>query len=140
MSVVEQAWITVRNRGGFHTEIAAGNHTLVADEPVSFGGTDTGATPYDYLMAAVGACTAMTVRMYAGRKQWPLDEVIIRLKHGRSHEADCEQCETSNVGIPTVERAIELVGALTEEQRTKLLAIADRCPVKQALEGGIHVR
>ncbi|MDQ6831160.1 MAG: OsmC family protein [Gemmatimonadota bacterium] len=132
--------IVVRNRGGFQTEVAVGTHEFTADEPISFGGTDVGPTPYDYLVAAVGTCTAMTVRMYAARKKWPLEEVIIRLKHGRSHEADCENCETSKVGIATIERDIELVGALTDEQKTKLLAIADRCPVKQTLEGGLRVR
>lgn len=138
----EAGWVTVRNTasGGFRTEATARGHHVIVDEPAAVGGTDAGATPYEYLVTAIGACTAMTLRMYAGRKGWPLDEVIVRLKHGRSHEVDCEHCEADPVGIEQIERDIELVGALTDEQRARLLAIADRCPVKQTLEKGIRIR
>ncbi|MEP6689709.1 MAG: OsmC family protein [Gemmatimonadaceae bacterium] len=138
-AAMEPGWIVVRNTGGFRTEITAGAHAMVADEPATVGGTDAGPTPYDYLLAAIGGCTAMTVRMYAMRKSWPLDEVVVRMKQGRSHEADCERCETMPVGIDHIDRQVELIGALTDEQRTKLLSIADRCPVKQAIGRGIEV-
>lgn len=136
----EAGWVTVRNRaGGFRTEATARGHRFLIDEPEVVGGTDAGPTPYEHLVAAVGACTAMTLRMYARRKAWPLEEVIVRLKHGRSHELDCEQCDEARVGIERIERELELLGPLTDEQRARLLAIADRCPVKQTLENGIHV-
>ena len=140
-AVGEDGWLTVRNgAGSYRVEGAARGHRFVVDEPVAVGGTDAGPTPYDLLVAAVGSCTAMTLRMYAARKGWPLDEVIVRLRHGRSHEADCEQSEQQQVGIDHIERDVELVGALTDEQRSRLLAIADRCPVKQTLERGIRIR
>lgn len=137
----EAGWVVVRNRaGGFRTDVTARGHIFFVDEPVAVGGTDDAPTPYEYLVAAVGACTAMTLRMYAGRKAWPLEEVIVRLEHGRSHEADGERCDGARVGIEQIERDIELVGPLTDEQRVRLLAIADRCPVKQTLEAGIRIR
>jgi putative redox protein len=124
---------------GFRAEIEARTHTLVADEPLPLGGTDAGPTPYEQLLGALGACTAMTVRMYADRKRWPLERVRVRLRSARSHERDCEQCETEKVGIGRIERIVELSGPLTGEQRERLLRIADRCPVKQTLERGIQI-
>lgn len=112
---------------------------MEADEPVPLGGTDRGPTPYEYLLSALGSCMAMTLRMYADRKAWPLEGVEIRLRTARAHEKDCEQCETEKVGITEIERQIEFSGPLTEEQRGRLLQIADRCPVKQTLERGIRV-
>ena len=133
-------WITVRTHAsGFRTEIRAGDHAFVADEPLAVGGTDAGPTPYDYLLGALGACTAMTLRMYAGRKRWPLEEVLVELRNARSHAADCEDCEAKPVGFRRLERRIELRGPLTEEQRRRLLEIADRCPVKQTLGQGIEI-
>lgn len=126
-------------RSGFRTEISARGHTLVADEPLTFGGTDEGPTPYDYLTAALGACTAMTIRMYADRRGWPLEGVTVRLMHSRVHEKDCEHCEAQSVGIDQISRRIELSGELTEEQRAGLLRIADRCPVGQTLARGVRV-
>lgn len=84
---------------GFRAEISAGGHALVADEPATFGGTDEGPTPYDYLAAALGACMAMTIRLYADRRGWPLESVTVRLTHDRVHETDCEHCEAEQVGI-----------------------------------------
>ncbi|HEX6927534.1 MAG TPA: OsmC family protein [Longimicrobiaceae bacterium] len=124
---------------GFRAEISARGHTLVADEPVDVGGTNEGPTPYDYLAAALGSCTAMTIRIYADRRGWPLQSVTVRLTHSREHERDCEECEASPVGIDQFTRKIELVGDLTEEQREGLLRIADRCPVGQTLQRGLRI-
>lgn len=124
---------------GFRTEILARGHTLVADEPVEVGGTGEGPTPYDYLAAALGACTAMTIRMYADRRGWPLEGVSVRLRHSRVHEKDCEECDARPVGIDQLERDVELSGPLTDEQHEGLLRIADRCPVGQTLARGIRV-
>jgi putative redox protein len=133
-------WLTVRTgAAGFRTDVRAGKHTFVADEPLAVGGTDAGPTPYDYLVGALGACTAMTIRMYAGRKGWPLEEVVVRLRNARSHAADCEDCEAKPVGIGRLERRIDLSGPLTGDQRRRLLAVADRCPVKQTLGHGIEI-
>ena len=137
-------WVTARTAAGpgFRTELrSAAGHEFVADEPADVGGGGEGATPYDYLLASLAACTAMTLRMYAARKQWPLDEAVVRLRVASSHAADCEDCMTkpAGVGPQRVERTVELHGALSEEQRTRLLSIADRCPVKQVLQRGLTV-
>lgn len=134
-------WIVSRNDGaGFRTEVAAGAHTVVADEPTSFGGTDRGPTPYDLLLAAIGSCTAMTVRMYARRKQWPLERVEVAMRTARSHGADCTECaERSPLAPLRLERRVTLEGPLDDAQRERLLWIADRCPVKQALGRGAEV-
>lgn len=126
-------------RSGFRAEISARGHALVADEPLTFGGTDEGPTPYDYLTAALGACTAMTIRIYADRRGWPLEGVTVRLMHSRVHEKDCERCDAQVVGIDQISRRIELLGELTDEQRAGLLRVADRCPVGQTLARGIRV-
>jgi putative redox protein len=136
----EAPWVSASIAGtGFHTGIRTRTHALVADEPVDAGGTDTGPTPYELLLGALSACTAMTVRMYADRKQWPLEEVIVRIRPVRSHAVDCAKCETNEVGAGRLEREVEFVGPLSAEQRTRLLYIADRCPVKQTLERGLRV-
>jgi putative redox protein len=133
-------WVTARiGRTGYRTDATARTHTLIVDEPVAAGGTDLGPTPYETLLTALGACTAMTLRLYADRKKWPLETVTVHLRSGHSHLKDCEDCATKKVGIPNVQRRLELEGALTDEQRSRLLEIADRCPVKQTLEHGIHV-
>jgi len=132
--------VVVRNaQGGYRTEVAAAGHTLLADEPASVGGTEAGPSPYDLLLGAVGACTAMTVRMYAGRKGWPLEDVTIRLRQGHDYARDCADCATQAVAIPRIEREVEFQGPLTDEQRERLMYIASRCPVAQTLEKGIHV-
>ena len=133
-------WVVTRvGPSGFRAEIEARTHGLVADEPTPLGGTDRGPTPYEYLLSALGSCMAMTLRMYADRKGWPLEGVEIRLRTARAHEKDCENCETAKVGITEIEREMDLSGALTGDQRERLLQIADRCPVKQTLERGIRV-
>ena len=133
-------WVTARiGRTGFRTDATARTHSSIVDEPVVAGGTDLGPTPYEVLLSALGACTAMTLRLYADRKKWPLEGVSVHLRSGRSHEKDCEDCETKKVGIPQIQRRLELEGTLTDEQRSRLLEIADRCPVKQTLAQGIQV-
>jgi uncharacterized OsmC-like protein len=107
---------------------------LVADEPTSVGGADAGPTPYDYLLAALGGCTAMTLRMYADRKDWPLESVTVRLSQDRIHATDCEECETEEGRIDRLEREIELEGPLDEKQRQRLLEIADMCPVHRTMQ------
>jgi uncharacterized OsmC-like protein len=126
-------------KNAFRTEVETSEHTLVAEDPVPFGGTNMGPTPYEYLLSALGSCTVMTLRFYADRKGWPLEGALVQLRSGRSHELDCEKCAKEEVGIARIERRIELSGPLTDEQRDRLLAIADRCPVKQTLERGIRV-
>lgn len=133
-------WVSARiEASGFRTEVRARTHALLADEPTNVGGTDAGPTPYELLLGALSSCTAMTVRMYANRKKWPLEGVTVQLRTARSHETDCERCEVEPVGIGRVERRVEFDGPLTDEQRRRLLDIADRCPVKQSLERGVKI-
>ena len=125
---------------GFAQEITTGAHRLRSDEPASAGGTDSGPTPYDLLLAALGSCTSMTVAMYARRKQWPLKRVTVRLRHSRVHAEDCAACETDDVKVTVIDRDIELDGSLDEDQRARLLAIANRCPVHRTLTSRIDIR
>jgi putative redox protein len=135
----EDAGVVVQTGGGLCTDVVAGEHSLMADEPEGLGGTDSGPTPYGYLLAALGSCTAMTLRMYADRKGWPLESVKVRLTHDRMHAKDCEQCETEEGKVEWIEREIELTGPLDEEQRRDLLAVADRCPVHRTLGAEVLV-
>jgi len=133
--------VTVRGAAdGFVQEIVAGRHQLRSDEPVSVGGTDTGATPYDLLLAALGSCTSMTVGMYARRKQWPLVRVIVRLSHSRIHARDCAVCDTEKAMLTVIDGDIEFDGPLSDEQRERLLVIANRCPVHLTLTSRIDIR
>ena len=125
---------------GFRQRVRAGNHELVADEPESVGGTDAGPNPYDYLLAGLGACTNMTLRMYANRKKWPLEEVVSRLKHSKSHARDCEECQSESGKIDIIEKQLEIHGPLSEEQRERLLEIAGRCPVHRTLTSETVIR
>jgi uncharacterized OsmC-like protein len=125
---------------GFAQEIHAGSHRLRADEPASAGGTDTGPSPYDLLLASLGACTSMTVRMYARRKGWPLEEVTVHLRHSKIHAQDCAECETKEGMLDRIERDIHFAGTLTEEQRSKLLEIANKCPVHRTLTSEIDIK
>lgn len=126
--------------GGFAQEVIAGSHRFASDEPVSAGGTDSGPTPYDLLLAALGSCTSMTIAMYARRKQWALERVTVRLRHSRLHAEDCAGCDTREAKLTIIERDIALDGELDEDQRARLLAIANRCPVHQTLTSEIDIR
>jgi putative redox protein len=120
--------------GRFTTAIDANGHALRADEPASVGGANTGPTPYELLLSGLGACTSMTLRLYADRKKFPLERVVVRLRHDKIHADDCAECETKVGKIDRIERSLELTGELDDEQRQKLLEIADKCPVHRTLE------
>ena len=125
---------------GFVQDIVVGPHRLAADEPIDAGGTDTGPNPYDFLLVGLGSCTSMTVSLYARRKQWPLEAVTVRLRHGKIHATDCADCETRVGMIDRIEVDLELAGPLTQEQRARLLEIAGRCPVHRTLTSEIDIR
>ncbi len=123
----------------FKQEIVAGKHHLVADEPISAGGGDAGPDPYDYLLASLGVCTSMTVGLYARRKQFPLENITVSLRHSRIYAEDCEECETKEGMLDRIEVEIELTGPLTAEQRAKLMEIAAKCPVHRTLTSEINI-
>ena len=125
---------------GFAQEIVAGPHRLSGDEPVSAGGTGTGLSPYDLLLAALGSCTSMTLGLYARRKGWPLEEVRVSLRHSKIHAEDCAECETREGMLDRIECDIHMTGPLSAEQRSKLLEIADKCPVHRTLTSEIDIR
>jgi putative redox protein len=125
---------------GFVQEVTAGRHHLVADEPVASGGTDRGPGPYDLLLAALGSCMSMTIALYARRKQWPLDNVVIRLRHSRVYAKDCEDCVVrDDTRLDRIETAVELSGPLTAEQHRKLMEVAHKCPVHRTLTSQIDI-
>jgi uncharacterized OsmC-like protein len=132
--------IVTGSAAGFAQQIVAGSHRLLADEPEAAGGTETGPSPYDLLLAALGSCTSMTVAMYARRKGWPLQQVTVRLRHFKIYASDCAECETKEGKIDRIERDIQFDGALTTEQRSRLLEIANRCPVHRTLTSEIDIR
>ena len=137
-----EAAVTVQETraGRFQQEIRTGRHQFLADEPVDAGGLDSGPGPYDLVLAGLGACTSMTLRLYAERKAVPLDRVTVRLGHSRIHAVDCESCETKEGMIDRIDRVITLAGDLDEEQRKRLLEIADKCPVHRTLTSEIDIR
>lgn len=126
-------------RTRFRTEILAGGHALVADEPREVGGTDAGPSPYDLLTAALGACTSITLRMYADRKEWPLEAATVRLRHRRCHAEDGADCVDGDPRLDEIERVLSLEGALDDGQKARLAEIANRCPVHRTLERGVRV-
>jgi putative redox protein len=130
--------VTETGSGTYTQQIAAGQHRLVSDEPRPIG-DDAGPTPYDLLLAGLGACTSMTVRMYADRKGWSLERVRVTLRHSRIHAKDCADCETSNGWIDHIDRDVELSGDLDDSQRQRLLHIAERCPVHQTLTSEVDI-
>ncbi len=123
----------------FQQTVAIGPHHLIADEPVAAGGEDTGPGPYDYLLAGLGACTSMTMRLYADRKSLPLDRVTVTLRHSKIYAKDCEECETHEGMLDQIDRVIHMDGTLDPEQRKKLMEIADKCPVHRTLESEIRI-
>ncbi len=125
---------------GYTSEVLAGRHHFLADEPLSVGGEDLGPSPYQFLLTALGTCTGMTLRMYADRKGWELDQVDVHLSHTKDHKQDCETCDDPKSKIDIIERELELKGNLDEKQRERLLEIADRCPVHRTLHNEIEVR
>jgi len=124
---------------GFAQEIVMGPHRLKADEPINVGGKDTGPSPYDLLLAALGSCTSMTISLYARAKKWPLESVTVNLRHSKIHAADCRDCETKEGKIDRIEREIHLSGKLDADQQKRLLEIADKCPVHRTLNSEIKI-
>ena len=131
--------VTESDARPYGQRITAGGHQLVADEPAAVGGADSGPTPYDLLLAGLGACTAITVRMYADRKGWRLRHITVRLRHRRIHATDCAGCETRTGQLDQIEREMQFEGELTDEQRARLLDIAERCPVHRTLHSEVLV-
>ena len=123
----------------FTQTISSDSHTWLADEPLKVGGKNLGPDPYEHLLAALGACTSMTMRMYAERKKWSLADIKISLSHSRSYIQDCEECESNNGQLDTLTREIELIGDLTDEQKQALLAISEKCPVHKTLHSKLLV-
>jgi len=136
---IDHGEVRTETGDGYRTKIQAGRHAFVADEPTDIGGTDTGPTPYDLLLAALGSCTGMTLRMYADRKEWPLRETTVRLEHAKVHAKDCEDCEKEDGKIDRITREIEVSGDLDDAQRERLLEIANKCPVHRTLHNEIRV-
>ena len=133
-------WWSPRTESGRSDRISRpGDHRLTADEPASVGGLDRGLTPYQLLSSALGSCTTMTLRMYAERKNWPLERASVTVRQKKIHASDCAECETREGKIDSFEREIELAGPLDREQRDKLLEIADKCPVHRTLHGEVRV-
>jgi uncharacterized OsmC-like protein len=139
--IVETGWIKVveSGEGKFAEYLLDGRHLLLADEPVSAGGNDRGPGPYELLLMALGACTTMTLRLYADRKGWPLTRTSVRLHHRRIHANDCADCETKVGMLDRIELVIELEGPLDDPQRQRLLEIANMCPVHRTLTSEIKV-
>lgn len=132
--------VVTSTAAAFEQVITAGTHRFVSDEPVAVGGADAGPDPYDLLLAALGSCTAMTLNVYARRNQWPLEGVSVTLRHARVHAADCADCEQTERRIERIERRITLTGPLSSEQKSRLLEIADKCPIHQTLTAEIDIR
>ena len=133
--------VAARTRGGaFRTELNVAGHALLADEPQGVGGADDGPSPYELLSAALASCTSMTLMMYARHKGLPLDAVTVRVNHDKIHAKDCEDCETSAGRIDEFRRELFIEGDLTDEQRQRMVEIADRCPVHRTLLGEIKIR
>ena len=139
---IETGTVLVRETGNgkFQQEILSGPHRFLADEPVKVGGLDSGPGPYDLLLAGLGACTSMTLRLYADNKKWPLTRVSVRLMHNKIHAEDCLSCETKEGMVDRIDRNITFEGPLDAEQRKRLLEIADKCPVHRTLESEIEIR
>ena len=133
--------VIVRGKAdSFLQEITSGRHQLRGDEPVSYGGRDEGPGPYDYLLIALGTCTSMTIGLYARRKQIPLENITVALRHSRIHARDCEECETKEGMLDRIDLEIEMTGSLTPDQHARLMAVAGKCPVHRTLKSEIDIR
>ena len=140
-SSTTQTSVVIRSTSsGFAQEIVTGQHRLKADEPLSAGGSDTGPTPYELLLAALGACTAMTVTMHARRKKLALDGLVVRLSHSKIHAEDCFECQTEVGFLDRIDCEIELTGSLTPDERLRLFEIAEKCPVHRTLTSELSIR
>lgn len=141
MQIVEPGGVIVRERDKkFTREILAGHHHLISDEPVAMGGADLGLNPYELLLAALGSCTSMTLRMYANHKQIDLQDIQVELHHSRIHAEDCAACEAQAPFIDRITRSIQLTGHLNDQQRTRLLEIANQCPVHKTLRNQMDIK
>jgi putative redox protein len=141
LSVAPGSVLVVESGEGlFKQYLLDGRHQFFADEPVQAGGMDAGPNPYELLLMSLGACTAMTLRLYARRKQWPLERVTVRLRHARIHAEDCAECETKTGLVDRIECEIELSGPLDAAQRTRLMEIAEMCPVHRTLTSEITIQ
>ena len=134
------AHVIVSSIGYLKQEIRAGQHAFIADEPLEAGGTDEGPGPYELLLAALGACTSMTLQIYARRKQWALEKVEVSLSHDRVYAHDCAECMTKEGKITRIERHISLTGELSDEQKNRLLEIAQQCPIHRTLTSEILIK
>ena len=134
--------VVVRETGGgqFQQEVISGSHRFLADEPENVGGLDSGPGPYELLLAALGTCMSMTLRLYADRKQFPLKRTQVRLQHDRIYATDCAECETKSGMIDRIECVIRLEGDLNDAQRRRLMEIADKCPVHRTLKSEVDIR
>jgi uncharacterized OsmC-like protein len=133
--------VLVRDFGaGFTNEVFTASHKLIADEPLTAGGTDRGPDPYGLLLAALGACTSMTLRLYAQHKQLPLTRVAVKLRHSKIYAKDCDDCETREGKLDQIEREIAIEGELDAGQRQRLLEIAEKCPVHRTLTSEMRIR
>lgn len=124
----------------YKTVMTAGRHELIADEPGSKGGEDLGPDPYDYLLMSLGSCTVITLRMYAERKKWPVEDIFVELRHHKDHAEDCIDCDEESAKIDKIEKEIIVKGDLTEEQLNRLLDISHKCPVNRTLKGDIEMK
>ena len=137
----EAAQVVVRgNARGFLQEITAGAHHLRADEPIEVGGTDAAPDPYDYLLAGLGACTSMTMGLYARKRKWPLEDITVSLRRSRIHAKDCTDCETTEGMLDDLDVEVVLTGPLSDAQRATLMSIAHKCPVHRTLKSEIKIR
>lgn len=140
-SIEDGVVVQETGRGKFSNIVSVGGrHTMLADEPLSVGGNDSGPTPYDFLLSALGACKTMTMRMYAERKKWPMEQARVTLRHQKIHAEDCEACETEDGKVDEINVEINVTGDLTDEQRQRIYEISDRCPVHQTLINEISIK
>jgi len=131
--------LTVKNFGGYKTEITSGDNSIIADEPVESGGSDMGFNPYDLLLSSLGSCKAITIRMFAERRKYPLKDIIINLSHEKIHAEDCKECETKEGKIDHINVEIKLTGDLTADQKMSMLDISKKCPVHKTLTSEIKI-